>query len=204
MQKLLVSTHRCKVNHSVASQSVILSPLLRASDKPLKPVTMACVKRPVDRREKRLESACGYTNQEAEKGAWYEKGQNAFDRSCESRMLLHTHITKTTLSRYLVIFFAAGHKSCGWMLCTLQRKRGCVGRCPARHRCAYQDETNHSFRQKRLLGHFILLLLVVMMPFFTFFRAFALRCGPVLKGKWEIQGVLDLLIYCEAGWLIWR
>jgi hypothetical protein len=39
--KPLVSTHRCKVNHAVASQSVILSPLLRDSDKP---VAKACVK----------------------------------------------------------------------------------------------------------------------------------------------------------------
>jgi hypothetical protein len=39
--KRLVSTHRCKVNHAVASQSVILSLLLRGSDKP---VAKACVK----------------------------------------------------------------------------------------------------------------------------------------------------------------
>jgi hypothetical protein len=47
----LVSTHRCKANHVVASQSVILFhrcvPLISQ-------FAMACVKRPTDRRAKRL------------------------------------------------------------------------------------------------------------------------------------------------------
>lgn len=41
MQKPLVSPHRCRVNHAVASQSVTLSPSLRILDKP---VAMACVR----------------------------------------------------------------------------------------------------------------------------------------------------------------
>ena len=41
MQKPLASPHRCKVNHAVASQSVILYSSLRILDKP---VAMACVR----------------------------------------------------------------------------------------------------------------------------------------------------------------
>jgi len=35
-KSLLVLTHRCKVNHAIASQSVILCLLLRTSDKPVR------------------------------------------------------------------------------------------------------------------------------------------------------------------------
>ena len=54
MQKPLASPHRCKVNHAVASQSVILCPLLHSSDKP---VTMACVEETC--RSKRKEAWIG-------------------------------------------------------------------------------------------------------------------------------------------------
>jgi hypothetical protein len=66
-----------------------------------------------------------------------------------------------------------------------------------RHRCASQDQNNHSCRVKELLGSVILLQLVVMMPFFSFFRAFRVA----VRSMGDFEACWTFLIYREAGWL---
>jgi len=97
-----------------------------------------------------------------------------------------------------------GHKSCGWMLCTLSSERGCVGRCPARHRCASQDQDESFISSRRTSLPCHVATTETGIDDAVFLVSVFLRCGPALKGKWEISrraGPFNLSRSWLAGWL---